>query len=130
MKDQRRSLSRRSFIGGAGILAASAFAASTAGCAPSTTTKAENEPASTPASADGSPSWLGQAPEVEESAITDTLTTDLVIVGAGNGGMAAAAYAAREGVDFMVFDSAGAVSTTRGWFAAVDSPLYASQGVQ
>ena len=38
--------------------------------------------------------WLGKEPDIDEAAITETIDTDIVIVGAGNGGMFAAAYAA------------------------------------
>ncbi len=39
--------------------------------------------------------WLGTEPNIDEAAITETWDTDIVIVGAGNGGMCAAAYAAQ-----------------------------------
>ena len=38
--------------------------------------------------------WLGKEPDIDEAAITETVDTDILIVGAGNGGMFAAAYAA------------------------------------
>ncbi|MBP7208213.1 MAG: FMN-binding protein, partial [Faecalibacterium sp.] len=37
--------------------------------------------------------WLGKEPDIDETAITETVDTDILIVGAGNGGMFAAAYA-------------------------------------
>ena len=37
--------------------------------------------------------WLGKEPDIDEAAITETVDTDILIVGAGNGGMFAAAYA-------------------------------------
>ena len=48
--------------------------------------------------------WLGEAPEVDEGAIAETLSTDFLVVGAGNGGMAGAAYAASKGYDVMVIE--------------------------
>ena len=41
--------------------------------------------------------WLGKEPDIDEAAITETVDTDILIVGAGNGGMFAAAYAAANG---------------------------------
>ena len=41
--------------------------------------------------------WLGKEPDIDETAITETVDTDILIVGAGNGGMFAAAYAAANG---------------------------------
>ena len=46
--------------------------------------------------------WLGSAPEIAEGDIVETRDCDLLIVGAGNGGMAAAAYAADQGIDFII----------------------------
>ena len=43
--------------------------------------------------------WLGEAPEVAESDIAETLSTDFLVVGAGNGGLAGAAYAVSKGYD-------------------------------
>ena len=34
--------------------------------------------------------WLGKEPDIDEAAITETVDTDILIVGAGNGGMFAA----------------------------------------
>ena len=44
--------------------------------------------------------WLGKEPDIDEAAITETVDTDILIVGAGNGGMGAAAYAAAHGLNF------------------------------
>lgn len=65
--------------------------------------------------------WLGTEPEVAEADITETIDTDILIIGAGNAGMAAAAYAAENGLDFRVLESAPSVQDTRHWFGAVDS---------
>ena len=48
--------------------------------------------------------WLGTEPTIAEDKITETIDTDIVIVGAGNGGMAAAAYAAEHGLNFHVVE--------------------------
>lgn len=130
----KNDMTRRAFLGGTGVFAAGVFAASAIGCAPSTPATREvaggDALADTSSAAlpDGVPEWLGVAPEIDDSQISETLTTDLVIAGAGNGGMAAAAYAADQGVDFMVFDTAADVSGTRNWFAAVDTKYYQEIG--
>ena len=124
-----KTMSRRSFLGGASILAAGVATASMAGCAPTKADEAIRANADeTKTSSDGAPNWLGSAPEIDESQISNVLTTELVIAGAGNGGLAAAAYAADKGVDFMIFEAAGDVSTTRNWFAAVDTKYYKEMG--
>ncbi len=65
--------------------------------------------------------WLGEEPQVAEDKITETVNTDIVIVGAGNGGCAAAAYAAKNGLDFKLIEKYSSVGETRHWFGAVDS---------
>ena len=74
--------------------------------------------------------WIGTAPEIAESDITETLTTDLLIVGAGNGGLAAAAKAADLGLNMIIAEKGAAVQSTRHWFGAVDSHYTAEAGVQ
>ena len=65
--------------------------------------------------------WLGKEPDIDESAITETVDTDILIVGAGNGGMFAAAYAAANGLNFRVIEQNANVQDTRHWYGAVDS---------
>ena len=65
--------------------------------------------------------WLGKEPDIDEAAITETIDTDIVIVGAGNGGMFAAAYAAANGLNFRVIEQNSAVQDTRHWYGAIDS---------
>ncbi len=65
--------------------------------------------------------WLGTEPTIAEDKITETIDTDILIIGAGNAGMAAAAYAAEHGLNFRVLESAPSVQDTRHWFGAVDS---------
>ena len=65
--------------------------------------------------------WLGTEPDINEAAITETVDTDILIVGAGNGGMFAAAYAAANGLNFRVIEQNANVQDTRHWYGAVDS---------
>ena len=65
--------------------------------------------------------WLGKEPDIDETAITETVDTDILIVGAGNGGMFAAAYAAKNGLNFRVVEQNANVQDTRHWYGAVDS---------
>ena len=65
--------------------------------------------------------WLGKEPEIDEPAITETVAPAILIVGAGNGGMFAAAYAAANGLNFRVIEQNANVKDTRHWYGAVDS---------
>ena len=65
--------------------------------------------------------WLGKEPDIDEAAITETVDTDILIVGAGNGGIFAAAYAAANGLNIRVIEQNGNVQDTRHWYGAIDS---------
>lgn len=72
--------------------------------------------------------WLGTEPDIDEAAITETVDTDIVIVGAGNGGMFAAAYAAANGLNFRIIEQNAAVQDTRHWYGAIDSAAAKAAG--
>ena len=72
--------------------------------------------------------WLGTEPDIDEAAITETVDTDILIVGAGNGGMCAAAYAAANGLNFRIIEQNGNVQDTRHWYGAIDSAAAKAAG--
>ena len=74
--------------------------------------------------------WLGTEPDIDEAAITETVDTDIVIVGAGNGGMFAAAFAAKNGLNFRIIEQNANVQDTRHWVGAVDGFGSVENGIQ
>ncbi len=110
--------SRRSFLG-LGAVAAVGSVAALGGCAPQAQTEMPVTGGEEAKSAEVD--WLGVEPTIDESEITATQDTDLVIVGAGCGGLACAATAAQLGLDFMLFDKNTKVQDTREYFAAVNT---------
>ena len=72
--------------------------------------------------------WLGKEPDIDEASITETVDTDILIVGAGNGGMFAAAYAAANGLNFRVIEQNANVQDTRHWYGAIDSAAAKAAG--
>ena len=74
--------------------------------------------------------WLGTEPDIDEAAITETWDTDILIVGAGNGGMCAAAYAAQNGLDFRIIEQNVAVQDTRHWYGAIDTSAAKAAGAE
>ena len=72
--------------------------------------------------------WLGKEPDIDEAAITETVDTDILIVGAGNGGMFAAAYAAAKGLNFRVIEQNANVQDTRHWYGAIDTAAAKAAG--
>ena len=115
-------LSRRNFLAGAAATAAVAGAAASMTAAP--------QAASAKAPVEDTTSWLGEAPEVAESDIVDTRDCELLIVGAGNAGMAAAASAAELGMDFIVAEKGAVVGQTRHWLGAVNSKYILEAGCE
>lgn len=73
--------------------------------------------------------WLGEAPEISDDQITEFLTTDLLIVGAGNGGMVAAATAADANMDFMICEQNTMLGETRYWIGAYGTRAQKEAGV-
>jgi succinate dehydrogenase/fumarate reductase flavoprotein subunit len=72
--------------------------------------------------------WLGEAPEVAEADITETWDTDFLIVGAGNGGLTAAAYAAKQGLNFRIIEKGTEHARVRGWYGAINTDQIVAEG--
>lgn len=113
-------ISRRHFL--TGVAATGALAAfGLAGCAPKTRDAAPAESAQEASTANGAPDWLGTAPEIDPADIIETRETELLIIGAGNGGMSAAATAADLGLDFTLCEKTGDIQKSRHWFGAINT---------
>ena len=67
--------------------------------------------------------WLGQAPEVAESDITETVDTEVLVVGCGTGGWIAAMTAAEEGAKVLVVEKAETPTKIKEDIGAIDSKL-------
>ena len=121
MNERHNNLTRRNFLTSA---AAAAAMTALVGCAPHHEDAGEDgELAST------SQGWLGAPPEIDESQIASTLNTSLLIIGAGNGGLCAAATAADEGIDFMLCEKNASVQTTRVCIGAVGTRSQQELGI-
>lgn len=113
-------ISRRHFL--TGVAATGALAAfGLAGCAPKTRDTAPAESAQEASTANDTPGWLGTAPEIDPADIIETRETELLIIGAGNGGMSAAATAADLGLDFTLCEKTGDIQKSRHWFGAINT---------
>lgn len=77
---------------------------------------------------EGAADWLGEAPEIAESDISETWDTDFLIVGAGNGGLTAAAYAATKGLNFRVIEKGTTHARVRGWYGAINTDQIVAEG--
>ena len=131
MQKSSSTISRRNFLGGAAAVSALA-AMGLAGCAPKSVSETEAMAATGTEEANAQPAgdWLGSAPEIAEGDIAETRECDLLIVGAGNGGMAAAAYATDQDVNFIICEKGETVGATRHWFAALGTRPFKEQGIE
>lgn len=122
----KMNVSRRSFLG-LGALTALASGTALVGCAPQqSATLAETGAAEEPKTTN----WVGEAPEINDADIVSTLETEVLIVGAGNGGMACAASCVDLGLDFIICEKNAAVEAARGFFGVVNSDCAKAAGVE
>ncbi len=135
----RKDLSRRSFVAGAGVAAGAAAVAATgvasaaekAGSSAADASAAGGAKAGSTAgaSAAGTPSFMTPPKPVDESKITQTYESDVVIIGTGLSGMCLADRLTELGVDFRIF-SAGTMHVQRGGsFHGIDTTTQAKYGI-
>ena len=122
-------LNRRQFLT-AGIGASALAALGIAGCGkkPEVQPSADISGDTTPAAA-AAEDWLGSAPEIAASDIAKTEDTDLLIVGAGNAGLVAAATATDLGMKYILCDKSNAVQQTRHFVGAIGTRWQKEAGV-
>ena len=115
-------ISRRSFFKGAGITAvAAASAGMLSGCGNGKKAEAANV---SPRVGDfGAPSWLGLPPEVAEKDITETIETEVLVVGCRTGGLPAVISAAEHGAKVLGIDRTADVMNPREDIGAINSRL-------
>ena len=78
---------------------------------------------------EGTADWLGEEPEVADVDIAETWDTDFLIVGAGNGGLTAGAYAATKGyTNFRIIEKGTEHARVRGWYGAINTEQILSEG--
>ncbi|MCR5138243.1 MAG: FAD-binding protein [Oscillospiraceae bacterium] len=67
--------------------------------------------------------WLGEAPEIADSDITEELETEVLVVGCGTGGWIAAMTASEEGAKVLVVEKAEAPTKIKEDIGAINSKL-------
>lgn len=113
---KEHAFDRRSFL--TGIAATGALAAAgtaLAGCAPSAPSKSSDGAAA------AASSWRDKPEPITD--IAETVDVDLVVIGAGNGGLVAATTAAQNGAKVLVFEKAGDIASAREAIGALNSSL-------
>lgn len=120
-------LSRRDFLRGAAM---SALGVAAASVIPTAVIAEGNAPETKAETASTAPNWLGEAPVVAPGDISETIKTDLLIIGAGNGGMMAASLAADAGIDFRVVEQNSVIGDTRHWYGAINTSDCKAAGLE
>ncbi len=116
--------SRRNFLKGAGIAALGAASAGMlSGCGNGTQVEGESVDVRTDAKGAAPADWLGTAPEISESEITETLDYDVVVVGSRTGGLPAIISAAENGAKTLGIDRISSVGTPREDIGSINSKL-------
>ena len=122
------SLDRRSFLAAAAATAAVAGGAALTGCSAGSEPSGNTAP--THSDNTGAHSWEVAPDPIDESLIANTVEADIVIVGGGMSGLAAAATAAMEGVDAVLISKEQQPIGRGGDFAAIGSQQQISAGVE
>lgn len=103
----KMKLSRRNFV--TGVLGTGAIAAmGLAGCtaAPANNDSVNNDEAHAEGNTGsaGTPQWLGEAPAITDADCTQTIDTEVLVIGAGCSGLVAANFAAMEGAKTLLIE--------------------------
>ncbi len=130
---EQKGLSRRGFLKGAGIGVAAASSASLmVGCGPqqsSGTPEAEVAEGATAEVTSCEPSFFTPPPPIPAGEITETVTADVVVIGAGVCGLMAGLAAAEEGAKTVILEKSATFNARGGHNAALGSKLQKAEGI-
>ena len=130
----KKAISRRDFLKGASVgMAAVAGSSVLSGCKPKDAT--ENAANNSAAGADAASSSAGFSFEttpdpIPESDITETVTTDVVVIGAGVAGLMAAQASVDAGVSTILIEKTETYQARGGHNAALASKLQKENGIE
>lgn len=119
-------INRRDFLRGS-VASAAAVVGTTLlqGCAPKVVSPTD-APEAAPAAA--VTDWLGTEPEI--GSVSQTIETDVVVIGAGTGGAYVAASCLEKGLKVVVLEKNKGVSTLRNDWGAIDSKWQVAEGAK
>lgn len=119
-----KQFSRRSFFKGAAAGAMATASASLLGCV-----QPQAKEASPIAETGSDSSWRDAPAPIDESEITSTVEVDLVVVGAGVGGITAALTGVEEGARVLLLEKDEGMAAGSHWIGAVNTKYYLDEGI-
>lgn len=121
-------LSRRSFLAGTGLAATALGAAGLLGaCAPKTNEgsggggNGDDAVSGNGGTATNAQDWIGQPADLSSFTFAEELDTEVLICGAGHGGIIAALAAAEQGAKTLVIEKGGSYGTLREYIGVVNA---------
>ena len=124
----KKGISRREFLKGTAASALGVAALGLLGGCAAENEPTVNEPCPTAESA--ADDWLGQEPQIDAEAIKETLETEVLVVGAGTGGMFAACSAAENRAKVLVVEKYPTGGGIRDDLGAINSRYQKEWGTQ
>lgn len=131
MKEEKGGFSRRSFLRGVGALGAAGVFGALGGTGVANAVEVVDPKGN--ATTDyvktktgyptENPGWLGEPPQIDESLITETIDTEVLVVGYATGGMPAVAAAVEEGAKVYVIDRQAKPYRMKEDIGSVDSQM-------
>jgi len=122
-KESKTNQSRRDFLKGSLLAGGAGLALGVTGCAPKV---AETPPGDSPASG---PSFLNKPAAIKDGDVKETLSADVVVVGAGVCGLMAAYTAAKGGVKTILLEKSEKFNARGGHNAALRSKIQLEEGL-
>ena len=124
--DNKGLVSRRGFLAGSAFAGAGALFG-LAGCAPQTADPLANTSSET--GSQDSSDWIGDAPNISDDEIVETIDTEFLVIGAGTGGLFAACAAGDAGMETFVMEKFNG-GVVRDDLAGVNSRLQQESGYE
>lgn len=126
-------ISRRNFLKAAGLIGGAGIAAGVVGCAPKASESASDSKGGS-ASADGGaasePSFLTPPEAIGDDQITDTVESDVIVLGAGTAGLVTALSALQSGLSVTVVTASTVPIARGGSNCAIYSKAMKAAGVE